>query len=348
VCLFGVSAVSAAEKDEDVLAEIAPLLAEGHFAVVRIDVAAVDLDAVIKELDDALVKAGGDKLSTNTSYLDFKQRKADFTKAGGKALYVLMGEPTGQYMVITMDKKNDPAALAKVFEATLIKAGPAATEMNEQWQTVAKVHTGLLLLGMRRVVDNAVPADPVARPDLAKAMAAAGDAPVAVAIVPPQKMVKMLVDQMPNLPEELGGGPTAPLGQIAWASIGVSPSKKTPVTVTVKCESAKAAKDLKTLLDTLLPAFDAMVTAEMERQQQRDLEQQGAISAGVRMSMSPWALILMQGKELNLQARSDTVTGRMDEKGKAVVINRVANMVAKEQNLTKQHRAKAAEGLQQR
>jgi len=334
-CLLCVSSsVSAAEKDEDLLAEIAPLLTDRHYVVIRVHVAAVDLDAAVKELDAAIVKADGEKLSTEEVYLNFKQRKADFTKAGGKTIYVIVddvtytatrddgnggGASTGMsgapLVIVPLDKQANPAALAKAFDMTLIKAGPAATDFDERLQWVARVHTGLLLIGMRMVVDHAIAADSTDRPDVAKALAAAGDAPVAVAVVIPQK-VRKVVDQIPNLPEEFGGGATAPLGQVSWIGLGVNVTAKMPLTLTIKCESTKTARDLKALIDTTLKAVDALFA-----------EQAAEKSPAAAMRMSFMGMALMLGKELNLQARADTVVGSLSEKGKTAVMDRLSTLV---------------------
>jgi len=307
---------SVSSAGQEMLAEVAPLVTADHFVVVRVDVQAVGLDTVVKEFDDALQRAGQEKLSANADFLAFRQRVNDVSAAGGKTLYVLMDDPTGRYdpmLAATLDKTANPAALAKLFDATFLP-DDADTDKLGRRDTVARMHAGLLLIGQWAVVDRAASAEPVGRQDLSRAMAAAGSAPVTVAVVPPESVMHMVVAQMPNLPAELGGGETAPLGQISWIGLGLSPAKKTPLALTIQCESAKAARNLNDLLDTIQKAANTLVSNEQDKHRH----------AGVSYA----GMILVLGSELNLQVKDSAVVGRLDAKGKAAVLTRLANLLA--------------------
>ena len=305
LCLWLVLPVAGQAKD--LLVDIAPLLTAQHMAVVRADVASLDVEAGFQWLDEAAKKAGMEKFSENKNFIELKFLVSDFTQAGGRVLYVLLGG--GELAAVTLGEKADTAALAEMFGAKFIQAGPAATG-NERFGVVAMRHAGLLLIGQRATLDRAIAAEPVERPDLAKAMAAAGDAPLTMAVVLPRAMIQQMMDQ-PKLPDELGGGETAPLGQLEWGAVSVTAPPKISCRVTISCESADGAKKFKALWEAVLKGVETTIAADRERN--------GMTALG------PSGIFALLCGDLTYQVRDNAVVGSSDEKK---ILAMVAKLVA--------------------
>ena len=278
--------------------EIAPLLTADVLGVVRVDVASIDLDAAVKPLDAAAVKAGQAKVSADENFAEAKKHLATLKKSGGKVMYVLLDESaTGgdePVMALTLAPKANAAALAELFEAELVKANKLGDADDDK---VAVEFKGMLLVGPKDAVVRATKAKPVARPDIAKAMAASNGAPITVAFVLPKaKRQEFTAMLPPELPEEIGGGSTACLGKVEWVTIAVALPPKMALNFTINCENAAAAKELKGLIDSVMAAAEEMV---------------GSLPPPI----STVAELLMSTlKGFNLQAKGTTVAGGLNDK----------------------------------
>jgi hypothetical protein len=84
------------------------------------------------------------------------------------------------------------------------------------------------------------------RPELAEALAAAGDAAVQVVLMPPASSRRVIEELMPKLPAEVGGGSTTILTHgISWAALAVDLSPKAAVRLTIKSQDAASAEVLR-------------------------------------------------------------------------------------------------------
>ncbi len=98
------------------------------------------------------------------------------------------------------------------------------------------------------VSGNAPPADfhVVARPELQDALTAAGDAAVQIALIPPASSRRVIEEIMPQMPKEIGGGPSSVLTRgISWAAAAVDLSPTAAVRLTIKSQDAQAAEALR-------------------------------------------------------------------------------------------------------
>jgi len=311
--------------------EIAPLLTADTAMVVRVDLANIDFDAAVKALDASAKKVGEENPFTDAGFNESRQKIDEIKQAGAKAIFVLAtpdmsGEsPLDTLTAVTLNDNANLATLAKLFDVELVRAGtgtpPAdVDEWTYKYETVAAEHKGLLLLAPRAMLDRVVQSKPVARPELNNALAASGGATIAVAVIPPRSQVQQLLESAPpTLPEELGGGKTDSLGKIEWISLGIGLPPATAITVTVKCESADVAKDLKTMIDAMVPAIETILEAIAANKN---------TAAGDNIEMMLASVGLKVVKDLNLQAKGDTITGRLDDKQITDTIDRLMPVIA--------------------
>jgi hypothetical protein len=114
---------------------------------------------------------------------------------------------------------------------------------------------------------------PVERPELKAAFAAAGDAMVQVALIPPPASRRAVEELAPQWPQELGGGPTSVLTRgVVWAALSIDLPPHVGARLTIQSENASAAEALRLKLAGLaklagqskevraaVPNFDAVV-----------------------------------------------------------------------------------------
>ncbi len=87
---------------------------------------------------------------------------------------------------------------------------------------------------------------PLARPELVETLAAAGDAPVQIALIPPASTRRVVEELLPQLPARLGGGPSTILTHgVSWAAVVIDVAPQLVVRLTVKSQDAPAAEALR-------------------------------------------------------------------------------------------------------
>ena len=73
------------------------------------------------------------------------------------------------------------------------------------------------------------------RPGVGEALAAGGDAPIRLAIVPGRPALRLIEETLPTLPDSLGGGPIEPITRgMRWAAIGLAIDPKPVVRAVVR------------------------------------------------------------------------------------------------------------------
>ncbi len=248
-----VASVSAVAQDE--LRPVAPLVNETTIMVIHVrldDQLMQTLCDKAKAFQKAMDKAHpttGPTTSPAWTIADWYDR---FDLAGGKDIYTLSYGAV-QVTAIPLTSKLDTKAMLKVFNAQdASKSLPDAKDSGERFQSVGKRVGNLLVIGPRQslaAVDTLAPAE---RPDLSKALAAMGNAPVKIAISPPE-IVKMVIPT--SLPANLGGYSTEPFTTgLRWLAIGIKADPALSADIVVQAADAKSAQ---AMLDTYNKAMAA-------------------------------------------------------------------------------------------
>jgi len=237
--------VAAADGDAGARARtIAPFLDEQTFAVVRLDLTAVDAAAVLKEFGPfgGIDAAGAKDLQTSADgWL------ADFKKAGGRDVYLvfsLADTPDFPFLIVPLPDGSDAKALAALFNvhAGLFQGGEKLGDVVFAGSPVAR--------------DRLRSLKPAERPELARALAAVGDGAAQMAIIPPPHLVRVFDEMMPVLPKEVGGGSSKTLTRgVKWAALGLDAPPKMALRLTVQSADAAAARALKGALAKALKAL---------------------------------------------------------------------------------------------
>ena len=107
---------------------------------------------------------------------------------------------------------------------------------------------------------------PVEHPELAAAFEAAGDTAVQLILVLPADAKRVVSELMPELPKQLGGGPSSVLVRgICWASVGIDLPPHKALRLVVKSEDAKSAEALCAKLIDIARTGNQQAPASQQR-----------------------------------------------------------------------------------
>src|SRR5207245_1569407 len=124
-------------------------------------------------------------------------------------------DPTVPFVIVPLGEGADAKAIAGLLDFHLLENGPRE-------KVGDAVFAGSWV---SRQVVGALKS--VARPELAKAFAAAGDGAAQVALIPPPHLTRIIDEMMPTLPKEVGGGSSKVLTRgVKWAALGLDASPK--------------------------------------------------------------------------------------------------------------------------
>ena len=229
----GLAACAAASADtKDV---VATFLDDRAAAVARIRLDAVDQAGALGEAEPLA--------TMYRPWLDALR------KAGARELYVVVTLDTmpairysipssPPFALAPLEDGADAKAIGEILCGGVEKGGPAA------WTTCASIR-GAVLAGDDATLERAKAMKPSPRPDLAEALAAAGDAPIALAAATPEDLRRAIDEQVIALPEELGGEPASLVSRgLKWVSASFRPGAPAPIRVLVQAAGADDAAKL--------------------------------------------------------------------------------------------------------
>jgi hypothetical protein len=236
---------SAANKldAEDRARAVAPFIDGQTVAVAHADLTRIDADALL----DWTAEVGRlEKKEIKDFRRELRGWLDDFTKAGGKEVYVVVSLadlPIEPPLVIV--------PLAAGAEAQAVRRVLGRVKAFEQlhFETFGHALVGGSASAQKRL-RNAKPAE---RPELAKAFAAAGDTTAQLLLLPTPDTRRVVAELLPMLPPQTGGGSTRPLTHgLLWAAVGVNFPPKPSQRLLVQSPDADSARKLKDLLSQIL------------------------------------------------------------------------------------------------
>ena len=236
VALIGVTGLIRAEPPFDAAARakaIAPFIDEQTVAVVHVDLARVEIDLLL----DKLVQLAPEVTDgVEEKRADIKRGHTAFLQAGARELYY----------VVSVDLRNMPPfaviphAESVDVDALVAAAGPPAKK------GVLQVVKGAVLVGSPEVLKHVKTMQPDVRSELARAFEAAGDTAAQVLLLPPKHARRVIEEIMPELPEEVGDGPSTILTRgLLWAAAGVDVAPEMSLRLVIQSQGGEAAAALR-------------------------------------------------------------------------------------------------------
>ncbi len=193
---------------------VAPFVEGRTVAILHLDLTALARADAAR--DAALARLG---LAGLKKELAPRLRRLAAARATDLFVVASLADDDPPFLVVPLGKDTDAKAVGAVLRSLPWLAGV-------EHETIR----GALVGGSAETRKRLRALEPVRRPELAAALAGAG--PARLALAPTLDTARIVEEVMPNLPEELGGGPTRPLARgLRWAAVRVEPRLSVRLTV---------------------------------------------------------------------------------------------------------------------
>ena len=236
--------MSTQEPADAKAAAVAPFVGEEVAVVVHIELTKWDAQTFFRRVVGKL--ADEDDLSAATKLIDGSV--AALKAAGAKDLFLLFepadmpGLPTA---VVPLADGADGKAIAALLTGS-VRRNPVRWPATETIRGAVVAGTSARLASIRNTV-------PKARPELAAAMAAGGDASIQIAIVPSTTVRRLIEESLAMLPQQLGGGPITTVTRgLSWISLNLAFEPKPVIRAVVQAKDPDASKALMNLAQDAL------------------------------------------------------------------------------------------------
>jgi len=229
---------------------VKPFVSETTFLVVKVDTTRIDLPDLAGPLQSMSADAVAryEQVSqTAGARIERLRRLVD-----NQPIYATVGIPISRTRIPVYGfMKKPPAA----------RVGKLLDTMRNEFQLEGAVHGEYIVTSLVRETDVAasLAAGPRPRKEIADAFAAVAGAPVQVLLLPPAYVRRTVLELMPELPSQLGGGPSRLLTDgLQWAALGINLGRL-QASVVIQSSSETAARDLAAHLPKMLQsAYDAV------------------------------------------------------------------------------------------
>jgi hypothetical protein len=208
---------------------VAPLVDAETVAVVRVDFSRVAVEPIAALAGLILPEDEGELSKFSREAL---RRLDAFRRAGGKDLYC----------VVSLGGEGPiPSVLI------MLPVGPHADEKALCEALGVRASSGrrlgdLFVIRVTPFTPLPTALHPAERPELAAALAAAGDAPVWAVLMPPASARRAIEELVPQLPKEIGSGPSTILTHgIVWAAARLDLAPQAALHLVVQSQDAQAA-----------------------------------------------------------------------------------------------------------
>lgn len=211
---------------------VAPFLDKQAIAVGHLDLTRVEIEPLVEQLRPWIPEWEPNR---ERWLQNIRQQFAALKETGARELYLVVSLadiPEHPPLVLApLGERVKEEALRRLFGMAGMKA--------ERFGAV-------LALGAPETLARLETLEPDARPELEDAFAAAGDAPLQLLLVPTDLQRRIVAEMMPELPKEMGGGPTTILTRgMIWAALGVNLPPRPALHLVVQSENATAAAALR-------------------------------------------------------------------------------------------------------
>jgi hypothetical protein len=238
--------------------QVEPFISDKTVVVAHASAERVDFDVLKANLTKWSNLAGEKTTDEQVKTLDQslqsgKEGLAAITKLGVRGAFVVVniGELPADpgFVVVQLAADADVDGIKKLIEERILSKVPkgpdAPTYAIEKLGSVLYAGSDKWLKRVKLHLDSPVP-----RPDVAAALEAAGDADVQWLLVPQSEPRALAAGLLPQLPPNLGGGPTTDVTEgLRWAAIGTSLVPAAKLKIVIQAKDAEAAKKLEGILD---------------------------------------------------------------------------------------------------
>ncbi len=237
----------------EIYRSLRPCIDDQTFAVVRLDVEKLDIDAFVDRALGLVGKhAGPDSVKSMKGGLkDFQSeagaRAKDFLKAGGRDIFAVFSMYDFPYffVAIPIHSPGDRAKLQRYIRK-------AAKEDFHVGDKGIHVSDKLILVGFERAISRVKTATAIPSETLATALEACAGRTAQVVMFPSSDQRRILSEMMPPVPLESGAAQPGMIGQdLQWAALGVDGPPAISVSLTIQSAGAEGADRMLTIVKSL-------------------------------------------------------------------------------------------------
>ena len=257
ICLSVSLPALAASTPAEIYRSVQPCIDDQTFAVVRLDVEKLDLDAFVGRALGLVGKhAGPDAVKSMQNGLKDFQSEAgaearDFLKAGGRDIFAVFSMYDFPYFFVAMPvhSTNDRVKLHRHIQKV-------AKEDFHIGETGIYVSDRLILVGLERTIARVKTATAVRSETLAAGLEACANKTAQVVLFPSSDQRRILAEMMPPMPLESGGAiqPKIVSQDLQWAALGLDGPPAISVGLTIQSASAEGADRVLTFVKGLYAA----------------------------------------------------------------------------------------------
>jgi hypothetical protein len=293
---------------------IAPFVSSQTDAVIYVDLSSIDMDAltalqqkILSQLPpDQAEQAKQKQAQTDKQMAQARQWLDGFKKAGGKDIYIVVqlsglfqGKPGA--LLVPLQPGVDSAVLAK-FLYPAAGAPPDPNVPASPMQPKTEVIGQMLVFAPGPMIDDFKAGSAQPRPDLSDGLAAAGDAPVRIVLIPTSlkrsPMLGMFTAGMGGRGGQPGGPPAGPMSEpewnnVTWIAVSGSLPPKESGNFTCQCKDADSANAMADLINKKME----------ERKNNPQTQQMGADADKLAAALKP----TVDGTKVVINLDQDTV-----------------------------------------
>ena len=258
--------VTAQEKRADDFAALAPFIDDQTLAVARVDLTKFDLAAFQKQIIEPQLRTDPERSRWPRNSTNCGNWPINCAASGGKVYVVVSLAPLPGIQNVGADghvgakrvcrrPRRERACTERIDQLLKLQVDEHTPRSAPLVFIVRQELHGVTVVGPQAVLNQLKTASAVARPEFEQALAAGGDRPVAVAVVPPtifaRAAAEMLRDPAPGGDKPLG--PILSRG-VRWIGAGIEPNlDKFNAAAVIQSADADAANALDKTLKTAVP-----------------------------------------------------------------------------------------------
>jgi Protein of unknown function (DUF1559) len=241
--LFAASPLAAADPKFDAAEaakKLAPFVDQHTFIVARLDARQLELSALLALIEPMLPI---DDEAKNVARNTLKAWQNDFTKKGGREIYVVYG---------ASDFPQQPCLLTPIAESPNERndLGELLKMPFDDKETASAYINGFLCVGSKSGIDRLKNRKAAHREDIVEALADAADAPFRMVFAPSPESRKIFEEVAPTLPKEVGGGSIRAFTKgMKWISLSVGPAPKVEMRLVIQAIDPDAVKGINTVVE---------------------------------------------------------------------------------------------------
>ncbi|HUU20150.1 MAG TPA: H-X9-DG-CTERM domain-containing protein [Sedimentisphaerales bacterium] len=231
---------------------LGPCIDDQAFAVIRLDITKLNLDAFVGQALSAVSEHSGPDTAKHLqdSLKNFQDLAGaqlnDLLKAGGRDVFVVFSMYDFPYffVAVPVHSANDQARLHQQIQKIAKDFNAGDIELH--------VSDGLILVGLKRIIARLKTVSGVRSQALAAGFQACANTTAQVVLFPSSDQRRILAEMLPQIPSESGNINLTTLSKdLHWAALGLNGPPSISLNMTIQSPNAEGADRVLTFIEKL-------------------------------------------------------------------------------------------------